>query len=825
MGHVFRARDTRLDRLVAIKTSREQFDERFQREARTVAQLNHPHICTLHDVGSNYLVMELIEGETLAKRLERGPLPTATVLEYGRQIAGALAAAHSKDITHRDLKPHNVMIAKSGVKVLDFGLAKTQGAASLTETHAVLGTPAYMAPEQRLGGPADARSDIYAFGLVLRDMAEGLSSSPHRPRTPRSLSLRLASIIERCLAQDPDDRWQSARDVGAALELVDVGDDAETSARSRDRTPWLASAGAFVALAVAGIVAVSWPRPPATENALRYTLSAPAGTQLLRMGQAGAPALSPDGRLIAFVAQGDGDRSLWVRSLDAFEARPLPGTEGASYPFWSPDSRALGFAASGALKTIALTEGQPRVLATGVYPATPGTWSPDGTILFSPTNTTLHAVSTAGGEVARATEMDVSRFEENHLSPVFLPDGRHYLLQVRGGTELDYQLWVGELGSNARRLLLERSGNAKYAPPRAGAPGYLLFVRDGTLFAQEFDAARFELAGRPMTIADVGPSPTGAAGDFSVSAAGVLAYRIESPAAQELVWYDRSGNAVGSIGDTSGNPRSNVRLSPDGKAVAFTRQGPTAQDVWIYDLERRATSRLTFGGGRSPVWSPDGREIAFLRGETVLRKSADGAGPEVALWTGSGTLSVNDWSGDGAQLLLTRWTSDGRGLWLLPNPLDDTATHEPHLLESRGLHGQFAPANGTARWVSYDDDELGTREVFVRTMPGAPPGKWQVSVGGGNAARWRDDGGEIYFVSGGSVSAVSFDGDASPITGPPRRLFATPLGITLATLWYAPGYDVSADGERFISTYTGGETVPATIHIVVNWQAALEDAR
>jgi eukaryotic-like serine/threonine-protein kinase len=770
-------------------------------------------------------VMELIEGETLAARLEHGPLPVASLLKYGRQIADALSAAHAKGITHRDLKPLNIMIAKSGVKVLDFGLAKTSDGSPLTEINAIMGTPAYMAPEQRAGQPADTRSDLYAFGLVLRDMAEGMAAT--RGRSPaQNLPAQLRWTIERCLAPDPDDRWQSARDVGAALDLIGVKDaSAAPRGPAGARRTWLVGAGA---LAIVGLVSAYWLRAESPERVLRYTVSPPEGMSFLTMAEAGAPTLSPDGHVVAFVAEGVRGRELWVRSLEAFDARPLPGTEGAGFPFWSSDGTALGFFMAGALKSISLTSGQAQILATAVLGTSPGTWNDRGTILFSPTNITLATVAAGGGEVARATDVDAALLEENHFYPVFLPDGRHYLVEVRGGSELEYQVWLGELGSNDRSLLLKRASNAQYAPPYAGAPGYLVFARDRRLLAQQFDAGRLELVGEPKTIAErVATSPTGGAADFSVSSGGVLAYRVDNPVAQEMAWYDRGGKQVGSVGDSPGNARGGLRLSPSGNAVAFTRQGSAAQDVWIHDFERGVASRVTFDGGRSPVWSPDGSQVSFLRGETIVRKSATGGGAEVSLWTAPGTLSVNDWSGDGSYLLFTRWDADaGRGLWLLPNPLDEAATHEPVLLEPRGLHGQFAPSVGTPRWVSYDDEQDATREVFVRAMPGGPPGKWQVSVGGGNAARWREDGREIYFWSRGSLVAVGFDGDTTPVIGVQKALFAAaPHPITTATFWYAPGYDVSGDGERFIATYTGSDMPSETINIVVNWQTALGAVR
>jgi Tol biopolymer transport system component/predicted Ser/Thr protein kinase len=823
MGQVFRARDTRLDRKVAVKVSRAPFHARFEREARTIAKLNHQHICTLYDVGSNYLVMELVEGETLAERLKKGPLPLALALKYGTQIAEALAAAHGRGIIHRDLKPQNIMLVKHGVKVLDFGLAKVTDGEPLTETQAVMGTPAYMAPEQHEGKAADGRADIYALGLVLHEMATGRRSPPPDgiQSTP-NLPPQLTALIARCLAVDPEDRWQSARDLAAALGLVTLPTEQSTTpGATMRRRRWLVPAG-IALIALAGAAGL-WLWPAGVERSFAYSILPPEGTTFLTMSVGGAPALSPDGRSVAFVAAGPEGPMLWVRSLDSFNVRPLRGTEGARYPFWSPDGNALGFIAQGALKTISLGGEQPQVLAGGAVPGTPGAWGPDGTILFAPTLKELFTVPATGGGVTPVSELNPSLLEENHVFPTFLPDGRHYLFQLRGGAELGLQVWVGELGSSERRLVLSDSTNAQYAPPRNGHPGYLLFVKSRTLFAQPFDVDSLQPTGDVMAVAErVALSAIGAGGDFSVSPNGVLAYRVEAPVEDEMVWYDRAGKAVGGIGDRPGHARNSLRLSPDGKLVAFTRQGDRNQDIWISDLEGEVASRLTFDGGRSPVWSSDGTQIAFLRGDTILRKPISGAGAEVVLWTGPGLLAINDWSGDDEYVLFTRWVEGAeRGLWLLPKPLDASAAHTPMLLEARGLHGQFAPADGPPRWVSYDDQEATTREVFVRTMPGRPLGKWQVSSGGGNGARWRRDGGELYFVGGAGVVAVAVEAGESFTAGRPQLLFSSPRGIQTAVTQYAPGYDVSTDGERFLATNATNETPSPAINVVVNWQAEL----
>jgi hypothetical protein len=431
-------------------------------------------------------------------------------------------------------------------------------------------------------------------------------------------------------------------------------------------------------------------------------------------------------------------------------------------------------------------------------------------------------VSASGGEATRVTARNVELFDENLRHPSFLPDGRHYLLQVRGGAELENQLYVGELGSNDRRVLVKDVTNGQYVPPRAGKLGYVLFVRDRKLTAQPFDLERLTLAGAAVTLAEGVAVDSGSGlGDFSVSPNGVLAYRRAEAGKQELAWYDREGRQVGAIGDRPGNPRNNLRLSPDGKWAAFTRQGVAAQDVWIADLVGGGASRFTLNGGRTPVWSPDGSYIAFLRNDTIYRKPVRGGGEEVPVWSGPGMISVNDWSGDGRYLLVTRWDAkagfDGRGIWLLSEPLAESGNHELVSVASSGAHHpQFVPATGPPRWVSYNTDQ-----VFVQTMPGGAPGKWQVSTDGGNGARWRRDGRELFFFNGGAIVAVDVDSVPSFRAVAVHTLFPIPRAIQTAIGQYGLGYDVTPDGQRFLTTFPSPETASPAINVVINWQAEL----
>jgi hypothetical protein len=416
----------------------------------------------------------------------------------------------------------------------------------------------------------------------------------------------------------------------------------------------------------------------------------------------------------------------------------------------------------------------------------------------------------------QATSRNNELLDENHYYPSFLPDGKHYLLEVRGGPELDLNLWLGTLGTNDRRLLIKGVSNAHYAPPRSGKPGYIVFVRNGKLVAQPFDASTGVLSGETVTVAEnVATSSLGnRLADFALSPAGVLAYRSAEPAAHEMVWYDRSGKVVGTIGNRPGNPRNNIRISPDGNAVAFTRQAAETQEVWVHDLVRGVSSRLTLNGGRSPVWSPDGTQIAFVRGDTIYRIAATG-GVEIVVWRGPHLISLNDWSGDGKYLLLTRWDDHGvRQVWLLPQSAGGLAG-EPVLI-ANGIHPGFVPAAGPARYVSFDRDQ-----VYLQGLTGEAPGPLQISTDFGNGTRIRRDGREMYFNAGRSLMAVDIDLGPPFHAGAPHELFLETRAIGAGQGQYAEGYDVTSGGQKFLATFAAPETPAASITIVVNWQAGL----
>jgi len=889
MGEVFRARDLKLGRDVAIKVLPEAFAAdperlaRFQREAQVLASLNHPNIGAIYGLeesdGTKALVLELVPGETLADRIARSPIQPSEALAIAGQIAEALESAHEQGIIHRDLKPANIKVNPDGrVKVLDFGLAKladsTAAAANPSSfsmpptittpamTHAgmILGTAAYMSPEQARGQIADRRADIWAFGCVLYEMLTGrlafagetisdtiatiLTREPDWSALPPATPLPIRRLLMRCLNKDAKRRLRDIGDARTEIEDVLSGAAAVFPATSIAAVPasepqtvvapgrhsrWrLVLATAVVLSAIAASLVLL--RPAAPERVRRNSIVPPAGHAFAPLMAGGAPSLSPDGTRIAFVAEGGAGRSLWVQSLDAFDARSLTGTEGAAAPFWSPAGDELAFFADGNLKAVELDGGGPRVLATGVrftsQGALPGTWGRDGTLLFRRElqSTALWKVSAKGGEVTIATERNAAAMEQDHYAAAFLPDGRHFLVLIRRGAELRLQVAVGEVGSNVRKPLLNDVTSAQYAPARTGHAGHVIFVRDRKLIARPFDAEQLQFTGSEVTLADnVGVTLGGGLGDFSVSAGGVLAYRHAASGQQEdMAWYDRTGKRVGGLGDRPGHPRNIIRISPSGKSAAFTRQGPMTQEVWIADVATGQAQQLT-NNGRSPVWSPDESEIAFLRPQgsdntdspiyAIYRKKVDG-GAETALWRNAAIMAINDWSGDGRNLLLTLFaTGPADRYWLLSDPLVPAASHEPvrfDIGDSPNGHPQFVPSQGPPLAITTDG-------VIVRGLPGAKPGPWQIGSSNAIHPRWRRDGQELFFIDAGYLQVVERAG--APVDfkfGPPHRLFPLPFAFQIAGGQATPGWDVTPDGQRFLVTNPPPD-MPTSIAVVTNW--------
>jgi serine/threonine protein kinase/Tol biopolymer transport system component len=866
MGEVYKARDTRLDRTVAIKILPEtlavdpQFRERFDREARAISQLTHPHICRLYDVGEQqgtaFLVMEYLEGETLADRLKKGALPFGDTLKVAIQIADALTTAHRQGIVHRDLKPGNVMLTKAGARLLDFGLAKACGPAvtgvglsmlpttppDLTARGTILGTFQYMAPEQLEGQDADARTDIFAFGAVLYEMLTGqkafigksqasliaaildrdpLPISQFQSLTPAFLD----RLVSRALAKDPDDRWQSARDMRADLEWVlDHARDGEpTTPRKSSRTPVRIiaglAAGLFAVLAVAVVVSYRWLGRPDDAHTIALTWEAPEGTTLTTF------AVSPDGRSVAFAAAdaASGNTALWIRDFDSLNPQQIPETDGASCPFWSPDSRSVAYSAHRGLYRVVASGGPPKLICSDCNADRGGTWGRSGVILFAPdSNVGLFRVDANGGSPAAATRLDAARHETSHRFPFFLPDGRHYLFTIRS-TQPDVRgVYLGELDSAGRTRLVEGSTNAAFAASRSG--GYVVFARGRTLLAQSLDLSRKTVTGEPSVVVDnVQFNAVSSKADFSVSEHGVLVYD-SFPRGQgtQLMWLNRSGVRGQSLGEYA---TSRVSLSPDESRVALnTLDAETGTfKLWVVDLGRGVPSRLRSGANdaeATPVWSPNGTRIAFTIGRALMERSSAVGGDETELLKSDHLVDVTDWSRDGRYLMYMQDDAKTKSdLWILP--MSPNIGRQP-VPFARGdadeRNGAFSP---DGKWVAYDSDESGTPEIYVQKFSESVTsreGKWQVSKGGGVYPQWRLDGKELFYLSGDATALMAvpiFSGSRFE-AGVPRSLFQGRMQ-TGNTLTFA----VSADGQRFLLPLpvAQGGTRPA--RVVFNWQSAL----
>jgi serine/threonine protein kinase len=863
MGEVYRAKDTRLDRTVAIKvlpshlSSSPESRQRFEREAKTISQLSHPHICALHDVGNQdgveFLVMEYLEGETLAERLAKGSLPRDQTLRFGIQIGDALDKAHRQGIVHRDLKPGNVMITKSGVKLLDFGLAKALSparsaleltslptqAAPVTREGTLLGTVQYMAPEQLEGREADARSDIFAFGCVLYEMATGKKSfsgatqaslissilrdepqavSHVQPTAPNALD----HVVKTALAKDPDDRWQTAHDVVAQLKWIQeggsaIGMPAVAPRRNRERLAWVIAGILFAGLAAALVWPLRRPSPPRT---VRFSVAPPQKAEFVTFPEAGSLALSPDGKSLALVASTgggtspSGKRSLWVRRLDALAATELNGTEGAVSPFWSPDGRFIGYFAGGKLQKIAATGGPPQAICDSAA-GSAGTWGRDGTILFSEFGGRegIFRVSAAGGSPAPVIPLD--RAHGAQAWPVFLPDGKHFLI-VSGAFGSEKEIRVGSLGSRQTRPILNADSRVAYCPP-----GYLLFARDGSLLAQPFDARALRATGDPIPISDsvwMFRSTGNAA--FAVSGKGDVAY-LSGQRLSPLKWRERTGRETGvaAAPGAFGRPR----LSPDGSRIAVQVADPRhgTRDIWIYDAERGLAQRLTEDplDAVAPIWSPGGDRIVFGSGRReggvdIYVKPANGAGSEELILKEKGVQLPQDWSPDGSEIVYEDYSparSPQRQLWLLR--LAGKRDRSPLLRTSFPTsQGRYSP---DGKWLAFVSEETGRPEVSVVAATGQGAVR-RVSASGGSLPRWKRDGKELFYLAdngdlvsvGTQLSGDLRIGSASVLftANPPPRDF-----------------DVSPDGRRFLFLEGGQGDIPRTVDLTVisNWTAEL----
>jgi Tol biopolymer transport system component/predicted Ser/Thr protein kinase len=863
MGEVYRAHDPRTGRDVAVKVSAERFSERFDREVRAVAALNHPNICTLFDVGPNYLVMEFIEGEA-----PKGPMPLDEALRIAHQIADALEAAHEKGITHRDLKPGNIKIKPDGsVKVLDFGLAKISPAEAgatpsensptlsmaATQMGMILGTAAYMAPEQAKGKPVDKRADIWAFGVVLHEMLTGERLFQHDDLTETLAAVvmkvpdldgapfEVRRLLKKCLEKDPKKRLRDIGDAWEFLEKPPSGTGSPTQAESlpHSRLAWIVAAA--MALALAGVAFLHFRETAPETPVLRTTILPPPNAELNFTNGLGLPALSPDGRKIVFGARNaEGKTPLWVRSLDGLTAQPLAGTEEAAFPFWSPDSKSIAFFADGKLKKIDAGGGAAITLAD-VPVGRGGSWSQDDVIIFGLNPIAeIQRISSAGG-----TPTPVGK--ERGRMPWFLPDAQHFLFQVQQNNGSVVSIHVGSLdGSPSKEIkaLGNASTNAIYAQ------GRLLYLREGTLMAQPFDTKRLETTGEAVPIAEKVESVlnSGTVGVFSFSQTGLLAFRSGAQrtvgGGLQLTSFDRQGKM--SAASEAGQFDAPV-LSPDGTQVAFTRTDVQAangsnMDIWLHEFARGTASRFTTDPGQdeTPVWSPDGASIVFRSNRdgvfNLYQKAASGAGTEVLLLKTALPKNPTDWSRDGRFLLFS--SNDPKTLsdiWYLPMGGASPSEPKPYLQTTfQEGEARFSP---DGRFVAYVSNEAREIEVYVRTFPDSNGGKWTISKGGGQLPRWRKDGKELYYLSAprrnsvntgfigpADLMAVDVTTDASGHfkVGTPKALFQFPAGSAI--------YDVTGDGQKFIKVTAAAAAdaapgtaaaPPAPITLVQNWVPAL----
>jgi eukaryotic-like serine/threonine-protein kinase len=834
MGEVYRAHDPRLRRDVAIKISLQQFDERFIRESRAVAALNHPNICSIYDVGPDFLVMELVEGPTLKDRIAEGPIPLPEALRLAEQIAAALAAAHEQLITHRDLKPDNIKLKEDGtVKVLDFGLAKvgtTQAgretevsptfSMTFTQPGTLLGTAAYMSPEQARGKAVDARADIWAFGVVLyemltarrlfrgEDLTETLASVVKETPNLSGIPHKVRRLLEACLEKDPRQRLQAIGD----YRLLLVEDE-------RQRIGWLWPALTGTAALTAALLAWTHFRetPPAIPN-LRY--------ELTRAGDSGFAQfqLSPDGRYLAFVAQaGDVDR-LFVRALDSMGEREFPGTDGITYPFWSPDSARIGFFSQGKLRHVAVSGG-PTTAIADAPDARGGAWARDGSIVFSPSVTgTLFRVPASGGAATalnlprpNSTERDSLRF------PVFLPDSKHFLYTIEAPTREGEGAYVGSLNGDSPVRVLPDLSITQFVPtPGSDAKGFLLFRRQNTLMAQAFDAAHLTTAGEAFPLADDIPmSGNNGAYSFTVSPGGTLIYAVARNSDQEceLVWLDRRGKRGNTILKQKGI--QDFALSPDRTKLLYTMATQVAQgDLWLRDVARGVSQRFTFGpfSAYSPVWSPDGATAAFTAypEDRIYTKRLDAAKEVDGNVMGTDTYATG-WSAAAQLMAFSQHGATTKDdLWLLPL----TGDRKPRIFKQTPYNERSGTISPDGRWIVYISDPSGRWEVYVESLaPGS--GQRQISVNGGISPRWRADGRELYFISDRTLMAV----DVKP--GPGEELtFSAPHALFREPSLIAPGrgipFQPSADGSEFLMPLAvGGPSAAPPLTVVTNWQAAL----
>jgi len=872
MGEVYRALDSRLDRTVAVKilashlSSSPELKQRMEREARAISSLNHPHICQLYDIGSqggtDFLVMEFLEGETLADKLKKGALPLAEIYKIGIAVAEALAVAHRQGIVHRDLKPGNIMLTPAGAKLMDFGLAKPIGVPTtgsgtsappsftamatlsgpsplspLTTAGSIIGTIQYMSPEQIEGKEADARSDIFAFGAVLYEMTVGkrpfagksqislassiLESDPEpvssiKPQTPPALE----HVLTTCLQKNPEDRYLAAHDIKIELQWIAADRTSPVAAPTlpaakTSRIPWAVSI--CMAILLAAVTGYLLTRHAPSSPSIRTVVDAPANAKLNLTGDfGGPPVVSPGGTALAFAATGaDGKIMLWVRPMNVLEAQKLPGTEGAIFPFWSPDGRSLGFFADSKLKAVDVSSGSVSVVCEANF-GRGGAWGPGGVILFTPdTQTGIFRVSANGGTAVPVTKLDPS-LHTSHRWPFFLPDGKHFLylaMHHDASHSANDALYYASIDGQENRLLTRMQSNAVYSS------GYLLFAHGDQLMAQPFDPDKGTLSGEAQSVASgvVNDVSTWHM-DTSVSDTGLLVLGSGGTAEWQLVWLDRTGKLLGSVLDKLTN-LENARISPQGDRLAMGIDAGM-NDIWVLDLARGVRTRLTFGPvqNTSAIWSPDGKWIAYNSDRnghsTIYRKPSDGSGAEELLLTDDQVTIPSDWSRDGKTLLYSRGAIGSSEVWALPLEGDrKPSVVVPRSASSWTGQGSLSP---DGHWLAYTSTESGTFEVYVVAFHGGQ-GKWQVSTTEGLLPIWSKDGKQLYYFSASNRSVT-----VVPVTEKNGALqFGAPQALAVSPASQQGFYDVTPDGKKILMEQVS-QQVSQSVTVITNFSAGLK---
>jgi serine/threonine protein kinase len=799
MGEVFRATDTRLGRPVAVKTSRERFSARFDREARAISSLNHPHICTLYDVGPNYLVMELCEGETLAARLKRGKLSIQETVRYGAQIADALAAAHAKGITHRDLKPGNIMLVKVGVKVLDFGLAKSPQDETLTGTRMVMGTPAYMAPEQRDGKDCDARTDMYSLGLVLYEMATGKRAEQGQPPPLDTLSPQLAHVIERCLAQDPDDRWQSARDLQRELQWASNSTlPLEGADQPGARRPWLAwTVAAVLALGLAVIAFLHFREPASAPNAmpeLALSIIPPSGLLLPPIGGLSIDRISPNGSTVLYRAS---DGRFHIRKLSSLQDQLTPPLDWYGDPFWAPDSKSIGFPTLNGLMKLQVPNGAPELVAAP-FPNRGSTWSDKGMIVFagydaSPGGVSLYGVPVSGG---KAIPIAVPGLKEGrYYNPEFLPGGEDFLFVFSPSSSEGAQIFIATMRDGKAvdpRMLFSNDTSAAFT---GAGGGHILFVRNDNLYAQKFDVSGRRLIGDPELVQErVASNAAYRNAYFSVSSTGTVVWRSGTAVTSQVTVFDRKGNRIGTAG--SAVAASLISLAPDEAHVLVSDEAGS----WI--MESNGPGRTSLVWSALPrFWSPDGSGIIGRRGTEIVQRSISDS-QETRLFAelpvSGSRLMLHDISTDGRRILYTEQTS------LLLFSLDRESRSQ-HVVDQRVDNAALSPDGAWAVYRPFT-------ESGIYVQPLASSGLRRQIANSGNRAVWRKDGKEILYDDQGRIWSVRVDGVGTQLHFAPRDLLFSvtgPLGTTSSSRPLA----VSRDGLRIYFLQSTEQPDSGVIHV------------